>query len=209
MILSRFVVILVLSSCNAVRDEVYEVHLGAGDSRGDIRYRHWKHKENPDEGHVKDDKDPKGHDKEGKANETEGKEEHHNTTQASQDHHNTTEADQAVGGKDAFKDAAENTKKIDEKVGEVKAATDHAQEKSKEVDKDFSKYDSQLKKLDEMLDKVSQKSFRWQKEIMNGLAESEGEKYSPLANAEGILRHGQRNMTGTNSTSPDKANHSL
>ena len=25
-------------------------------------------------------------------------------------------------------------------VGEVKAATDHAQEKSKEVDKDFSKY---------------------------------------------------------------------
>lgn len=198
MISFRFVVVLILSTCNAVRDEVYEVHLGAGDSRGDVRYKHLLHKENPeDKGHDKNEKDAKGHD---------GKEEHHNTTEASEDHHNTTEA---VGGKDAFKDAAENTKKIDEKVGEVKAATDHAQEKSKKVDKDFSKYDSQLKKLDEMLDKVSQKSFRWQKEIMNGLAESEGEKYSPLANAEGILRHGQRDMTGTNSTPPDKANHSL
>lgn len=193
MISFRFVVVLILSTCNAVRDEVYEVHLGAGDSRGDVRYKHLLRKENPeDKGHDKNETDAKGHD---------GKEEHHNTTEASEDHHNTTE--------DAFKDAAENTKKIDEKVGEVKAATDHAQEKSKKVDKDFSKYDSQLKKLDEMLDKVSQKSFRWQKEIMNGLAESEGEKYSPLANAEGILRHGQRDMTGTNSTPPDKANHSL
>ena len=99
-------------------------------------------------------------------------------------------------------------------VGEVKAATDHAQKESQAVDKDFSKYvsrqifgrpwttlskllrflqmqltkisqplvpgtwlyipsihddffgieDSKLKKLTEMLDQVSQKSFRWQKD---------------------------------------------
>ncbi|CAK8991673.1 unnamed protein product [Durusdinium trenchii] len=140
----------------------------------------------------------------------------------------SSEEEKNVGGKEAFQKASENSKQIEEKVGEVKAATDHATEpgqtftgggappsnqlhllhamaKSTEVDKDFSKYDQRLKKLDETLDVVSQKSYRWQEELLKSLAESEGEKYSPLANAQAAMRHAKEgNTTAPGDASQEK-----
>ncbi|CAK8991672.1 unnamed protein product [Durusdinium trenchii] len=117
----------------------------------------------------------------------------------------SSEEEKNVGGKEAFQKASENSKQIEEKVGEVKAATDHATAKSTEVDKDFSKYDQRLKKLDETLDVVSQKSYRWQEELLKSLAESEGEKYSPLANAQAAMRHAKEgNTTAPGDASQEK-----
>mmetsp|Transcript_759 Transcript_759/g.1681 ORF Transcript_759/g.1681 Transcript_759/m.1681 type:complete len:218 (+) Transcript_759:106-759(+) len=96
----------------------------------------------------------------------------------------STEESSKTTGNEAFHKAEEDSHKVQEDVAAVKEATDHAEERGKAVDKDFNKYDERLKKLEATLDKLAQKSFRWQEEVMKSLAEAESDKYSPLATAQ-------------------------
>mmetsp|Transcript_60673 Transcript_60673/g.113365 ORF Transcript_60673/g.113365 Transcript_60673/m.113365 type:complete len:272 (+) Transcript_60673:121-936(+) len=98
-----------------------------------------------------------------------------------------------TSGKDAFVKAEEDSAKVKEDVSKVESATHDAQEKSKEVDKDFKDQEEKNKKLDDALDVLSQKSFRWQQETMQFLADAEGDKYSPLMSVK--LDHSRANMT--------------